>query len=284
MKNLKILVILAFGVSLTNCEKESVEVTPTTNETAQEVISPKMLSQIDAMGFSTEKAELIGDGKEIRVEGDIILTIADLENRASQNSLGQKHRKTKNLVRCWKVGDIKIKHFLSGERKTAFEEAVTIWNNNTASRVKLRYVNDRQDITIVGASDDTVKGAFADALTPTANGMPGNRIRVNLDSNRSKTFWRNIFLHEIGHTLGFDHNDDAKGRLTVVRNGNVVKVVTVINELIDGIAEDDEFSLFNSGQYPGAVEKWEWQTDFSFWDKKAIQKLYGFGDNVDCTN
>ena len=199
------------AMTLTACTKDVKEVE--NNE-----ISEATLSQIQALGFSTDGAQRVAGG--YLVEGDIILNDAMLaSNPSSPNMVVAKEEqyRTFNLVSPTKHPVIKVALNNSSSAhdaafSAALDEAIRRYNAEGLS-VTFQRVTTGADISVVAFYE--VSNVLGSAGFPTSTGSPYNEVRMNTyhystgTTSTNTNYIATIIAHEIGHCIGFRHTDYA---------------------------------------------------------------------------
>lgn len=193
----------------TACTKE-------VKETVTDDVSSTELAQIKSLGFSTDNVQKTAEG--YLVEGDIILTPADLANPSTSPNLiiaQEEQYRTYNLVSTSKYPTITVAlDNSSAQHQAVFSAALdeTIDRYNTESLTfKLQRVSSRADITITGYYQ--VSNTLGSAGFPSRNGDPYRQVKMNTYHYNTSTGSTNvnyiatIMSHEVGHCIGFRHTD-----------------------------------------------------------------------------
>lgn len=264
MKLLKFIAIASLTIATTSCEKEHAIIQEGPAE-----IPVSHIEKINNLGYDTSSIVVNTELSMYIVEGDIGLPITFID-QVTLNTLGNKQRTTTiGQVDCWKVKDIKIRHSPGFPEylRTALEEAVKEWNNTTGTNLRFRYVDDEQDIYIQTSSNlggnlgtAVPAGLFetTDLKTEANFGRPGNQIYISTTIQHDWNTWVSVIMHELGHTVGLGHTDKQ-----------------LQGTHIEGTPRgDDPYSVMHSNW-----EESQWNPKegerLSFWDKRAIQTLYG---------
>lgn len=193
----------------TACSKEVKETdapTPTDSE----------LAQIKSLGFSSQNVQKTEDG--FLVEGDIVLTAADLATQPTSPNLviaEEEQYRTFNLVNASKHSTITITLDNSSAQHesvfaAALDEAIRRFNAESLT-IRLQRTNSRADITVNAYYQ--VSNVLGSAGFPTHNGDPYRQVKMNTYHYSTSTGSTNvnyiatIMAHEIGHCIGFRHTD-----------------------------------------------------------------------------
>ena len=214
MKILKITLILLVITTIFSCQKEDIEVaTPKTQNQELSMEAKATLDYLLSVGYNEK--DLIHDYQaKVFIFEDMMFPYGfykDIEETTSGN---------KNTISNTKVtvaNSKSIKYFLDTTYPTtdayvlAFDWAKYYWDISSDNiYIERTYTKTEADIVCGG-----VHGApalfFARAAFP-SGGNVGKTINVNLD-NLGTNFNQNMVLlmHEIGHTLGYGHSDQATG-------------------------------------------------------------------------
>jgi hypothetical protein len=196
--------------ALSSCSKEQEAVAPT----AEAEVSAAVLTQIRALGFSTQDVKKMEEG--YLVEGDIVVTNEDLATVPGHQLLrvgDEEQYRTTNLVRISgrsRTIRVVVSDDLPAAYRDATDEAIRRYN---ALRLRLRFLrvssaeDDDIDIFIFKSS---LRRSLAWAGFPNRSGDPYNRISVNpaeLGTARPRTYIASVLAHELGHCIGFRHTD-----------------------------------------------------------------------------
>lgn len=204
-----LLAVFCMAALFTACKKE-------TQEVKNDEISASTLSQIAALGFSTEGAQKVDEG--YLVEGDIILTDAQLNQFPTTNELvhaNEEHYRTTYLVNPSSYPTIRVALSSSSSSHSAaftaaLDEAIRRYNAENL-RVRFQRVSSGQHITVEAYYQ--VSNTLGSAGFPTSSGAPYNRIRMNTywystsTSTTNVNYIATIMAHEMGHCIGFRHTD-----------------------------------------------------------------------------
>jgi hypothetical protein len=202
-------VVCLAATTLAACKKNVQETNP-------ETISASTLTQIQALGFSTDGAQKVDGG--YLVEGDIILNDAALaSNPSSPNMIIAKEEqyRTFNLVSPTKHPVIKVALNNSSSAhdaafSAALDEAIRRYNAEGLN-VTFQRVNSDADITVVAYYQ--VSSTLGSAGFPNSTGDPYHEVRMNTYHYSTGTTTTNvnyigtIMAHEFGHCIGFRHTD-----------------------------------------------------------------------------
>ncbi len=220
MKKIKLLalctVIAGFVMS---CQKNEVA-----SETPQEEVAAKptkaQLNKLSNMGVNTDNVKIekipMVDGtfEKHLVSGDITIPIADLEKYADLESIenGNKQYRTTNIV-APQYRNIRILGYTGGsfaltpKMQTALSWAVFNYNvlPNTLNFTLTYGTNTAAaDIVVYKVDGD----AGGQAGFPYDSGRPYKWVRINSDTDALSTnVNEHVIGHEIGHCIGFRHQD-----------------------------------------------------------------------------
>ncbi|MFL5808312.1 MAG: M57 family metalloprotease [Flavisolibacter sp.] len=203
--------VCAIAVMMTACKKN-------TKDSAPDEISQSTLSQIQALGFSSEGVKKLSDG--YLVEGDIKLSENELKaSPATPNMIiaQEEQYRTFNLVSVAKHATIKVAlNNSSTQHEAAFsaalDEAIRRYNAE-GLQVSFTRVSPSQspDITVVAFYE--VSNTLGSSGFPSSAGDPYNTVNMNTYWYSTGTTTTNvnyigtIMAHEIGHCIGFRHTD-----------------------------------------------------------------------------
>ncbi len=220
MKKLRLLALCAVFVGLvSSCNKDEV-----TSETPQEEVAEKptkaQLTKLSNMGVNTDEVKIenipMVDGtfEKHLVSGDITLPIADLEKFADLESLenGNKQFRTSNIV-APQYRNIRILGYTGGsfaltpKMQTALSWAVFNYNilPNTLNFTLTYGTNTAAADIVVYKVNGSAGGS---AGFPYDNGRPYKWVRINSGTDAFSTnVNEHVIGHEIGHCIGFRHQD-----------------------------------------------------------------------------
>ncbi len=247
MKNY--VLMFSFLLLFIQCSKET-----TVDELADDShdkVEQAVINILNKIGFNTTDTEVIKDNDQYLVEGDIMISKEYLEIA----SMAHKQRRTRMIISCNNLQVITIKSDLEGIFDTALTNAVTEWNTALDGLISFRLINNNNADIRVQNSDGTENGNFIGRAKAPLNGRPGNMIVIRPNSRIggnviSTRKWKDIMMHEIGHTIGLAHTNDTN------------------RELIAGTPRNDGNSLMNSGDGTGNLRS------LSSNDILAVNTLY----------
>lgn len=202
--------ILCISLISTSCKRENI------TSTDQDAISPEILQQIAAQGFSTENVRKVDNG--YLVEGDIILTNNNLtEISTSPNLLiaNEEQYRTTNLVKSLpRTITVSVTN-LPTVYSDATNGAIARYNSLPNHRLTFqRVTTGKGNIDIVGFNQGPSGGyiTLGSSGFPTSSGNPYNQIKLNTNpaaygSNPNLLYVTSVIQHEMGHCIGFRHTD-----------------------------------------------------------------------------
>jgi len=179
-------------------------------------ISTNTLEKVKSLGFSTENIRKIDGG--YLVEGDILLTEANLSEAASGASLNiaetEQYRTTnvvRSLPRVITVSVTNLPQVYSDAVNTMISRYNSLGLRITFQRAA---AGTTGNINVVGFNEAASGGfiTLGSAGFPTSSGNPYNEIRMNTNSaaygsNPNQLYLASVIQHEVGHCIGFRHTD-----------------------------------------------------------------------------
>lgn len=202
--------ILCISLVTSSCKRENI------TSSDQDAVSPEILQQIAAQGFSTENVRKVDNG--YLVEGDIILTSNNLTEVSTSPTLlianEEQYRTTnlvKNLPRTITVSVTNLPTVYS----TATNAAIARYNALPNHRLTFqRITSGTGNIDIVGFNEGPSGGyiVLGSSGFPTSSGNPYNQVKLNTNpaaygSNPNVDYVTSVIQHEVGHCIGFRHTD-----------------------------------------------------------------------------
>jgi hypothetical protein len=212
MKKLTIPLIAALCVAIifSACKKN-------TKTVATDEIPEATLSQIQALGFSTQDVQKRPNG--YLVEGDILLSESQLNSNPSSPNLviaREEQYRTFNIVGN-SYSNINVTlNSNSAQHNNAFNAALDVAlkrYNDEKLRFTFTKVGSGQpsDITIVAFYEKS--NVLGSSGFPSSTGVPYNQVQMNTywyDTSTNTTnvnYIATIMAHELGHCIGFRHTD-----------------------------------------------------------------------------
>lgn len=191
---------LSVGILMASCSKDTVE--------ENSVENPDIIEgESKYLGNELIKVFPVGDGTYKMDNSDILLfenqfsdTPIDITDKAPDADLGEKLalyggiRKWTNNTIVYKLGN------LSSSVRSELFKSMDEWKNKTGIRFK-EHTNESNYVTIASNGNNCNCGS--------ANlGMNGSRGRINLGTRTTAV----VIIHEIGHTLGYIHEQTRSDR------------------------------------------------------------------------
>lgn len=212
-----VLILLILGV--TSCEKDEIS---TDELPLQELeITKQVIEQVKALNYNPEGIKVItfkkgGVTKQgFVVEGDVVLMPEHLKATAPEQATSKQYRsefiannnRTVSLF-AYNSGS----NALSSKMQAALVSAVYKYNNSICTGLKFTLVfgstYGSQDIEV----EKLVGYGGGVAMMPTGDGEPGEWIGIyDYMEQYSQTLITQLFLHEMGHTVGLAHTDWFSG-------------------------------------------------------------------------
>jgi hypothetical protein len=198
-------------------------------ESAQEEVSPEIVAQIKAKGFSTDNLQKVEGG--YLVEGDILLTSSELASDPSSPNMiiaQEEQYRTFNLVNPSTYPTIKVALSNSSSShqaafSAALDEAIRRYNAE-GLRIKFQRVTSGQNITVQAYYQ--VSNTLGSAGFPSSSGAPYNNIQMNTyhystgTGSTNVNYIATIMAHEMGHCIGFRHTDYMNRAYSCGSGGN----------------------------------------------------------------
>lgn len=206
----QILAVCSLALVFTACKKD---LTPTPADGNE--ISPLVLAQIKAAGFSNTGVQKVAEG--YLVEGDIVVTASDLAATPTSPELiyaNEEHYRTYNTVNVSAYPTVKVALSNSSSQhqavfSAALNEAISRYNAENLS-LHFQRVSSGANTTVVAFYEQS--NTLGSSGFP-ANGAPYNQVRMNTywystsTSSANINYIATIMAHELGHCIGFRHTD-----------------------------------------------------------------------------
>ncbi len=270
MKNFKLFTLVLIILVNYQCTTEKDDFV---QEPLQQKISAKLLTKIENLGYDINRFPpvLTDDGATVIIERDMLISLKKLKEASLEK---QSYNRAAGLLSCGRAREIRVRNNLraGGAPRRAVSRAINLWNRVSNSNVRFVVVTSgRIDLRIVSASlPDGEFPVIADAFLP-EDGRIGGQIRVD---ETTRTFnnriltqrqWSNVIAHELGHAIGFIHDEESGVRIPGTPNTNIT-------------------SIMSNRERIGAPNSVENLDDISGADKRAIRRMYGGQGNRLCRN
>jgi hypothetical protein len=208
---------LLLTVSIISCQKNA------SSPTSQNGLSQDERSLIVNAGFNGNWAERTSDGNYL-IEGDILLTSAQLHEMAGQGSTNElifpseEHYRTTNIVSTPSSGQriitVSLGSGFPSYYSTGLDQALARYNNLNL-KIHFQRVTSGANISITGRNLGTSGGGCIlgqSAGFPSNNGNPASGFTLSTSScaiSYLNTANRvdEVIAHEMGHCIGFRHTD-----------------------------------------------------------------------------
>lgn len=248
---------LCFALMLSSCSKKDIDTSPNPPLTTQEKVA--------RLGFDTTGMVISND--TVVVEGDIILTLSNLEKTSPRQASGIDLSNGAYPISY--ANQKYIVYYVSADL-SSWESAITAaFSKYSYSNFNLTFTKTT-NINQANLRIESGSLATGDALFP-ASGQVGNLIRVNntLGLNEAQKIF--VLVHEIGHTIGLRHTDWRATEYEYISKNGVIYGAYTIPGTPNSSNEPDPASIFNSGVGTNGTPSW---TGFSAFDRTALFTLY----------
>jgi Dual-action HEIGH metallo-peptidase len=267
-----LMALVCISVFATSCKRESI--------TAKDEVSPAVLQQIAAQGFSTENVRKVDNG--YLVEGDIVLTNDNLTRQSTSPTLviaNVEQYQTTNLVKTLpRIITVSVSGTLTGLSvwSNATNAAIARYNSLPNHRLTFeRITSGVGNIDIVGFNQGPSGGfiTLGSSGFPNSAGDPYNQIKLNTNvqaygSNPELNYVTSVIQHEVGHCIGFRHTDYFNRALSCGGHKSNERAGTIGAILIPGTPSDFDAESFMLSCSNGG------NRDFNLNDKIAMDYLY----------
>ncbi|MFK7749593.1 MAG: M57 family metalloprotease [Kordia sp.] len=216
-KNLALLTVMAMGLTLTSCSKD----TATVDEEQDTAIGipQEILQKAQSLHFNTfdmQPTSMEKPGGKLEegymMEGDIFMTADQIMNMQLGGDITSKQYRTNNLVNDGVITIIGYtgndSNGLTQKMRTGLQWAVNNYNRlNLDISFQLTYGTNWQDKDMVVFQ---VQGGAGGSAGFPSGGAPNQFVRINSGLNSSiydNDVHEHVIGHEIGHSIGFRHSD-----------------------------------------------------------------------------
>jgi hypothetical protein len=259
-KRMLSLAALFAGVVLVSCEL---------NEAPQAQVSDETLSQISAMGFSTQNVVRTDGG--YLVEGDILLHESDLQSGHDGKVLRiaeVEQYRTFNLVTGLpRAITVSVSGSVNAGFSTAVDNAIARYNAENLGITFQRVASGGNiDIRIVNTGQYIASAGFP------SGGNPYNEIKYakKYTTGYSDGFMTTVLAHEMGHCIGFRHTDYMNRSYSCGSGGNEGQETTGVGAVhIPGTPTDPDAASWMLACLSASTNR-----PFNANDKTALNYLY----------
>jgi hypothetical protein len=181
-----------------------------------DAVSQEVLAKIQNQGFSTQSVKKVDNG--YLVEGDIILTDANLDSKSTSPTLliaqEEQYRTTNLVTRLPRVITVSVTN-MPTVYVQATQAAIARYNALPNTRLTFQFQSTGTgNIDVYGFNEGPSGGyiTLGSSGFPTASGDPYNQIKMNTNaqaygSNPDLNYVTSVIQHEMGHCIGFRHTD-----------------------------------------------------------------------------
>ncbi|KRB53891.1 M57 family metalloprotease [Flavobacterium sp. Root186] len=211
MKIKKAIVTLLVISTLFSCENNDSNVSTENSNSSLKITNDNSLVINEILKKGFKKEDIVESKDYFIVQGDMLFS-KNIHDYAKSN-LTARHNYTSSLVSAQnRIIKVKIHSSIptSGNWRDAIRYAIASWKD--ISNTSILFVETHEETAdILIGSDEGILGTTTGgyALMPSAEGRPGAMVSLNLDIPVNYGTKIRIVAHELGHTVGILHTDEA---------------------------------------------------------------------------